>query len=68
MCGIAGVLAADPEASIDLRMLQRMADRLTHRGPDGSGRLCAVPIEGDLLLAIDLSNGGAESDLRVFIW
>lgn len=37
VCGIAGVLTADADAAIDRSMLQRMADRLRHRGPDGSG-------------------------------
>jgi asparagine synthase (glutamine-hydrolysing) len=36
MCGIAGIVHAD-ERNVDAAALQRMADAMAHRGPDGSG-------------------------------
>jgi asparagine synthase (glutamine-hydrolysing) len=38
MCGIAGIVA--PEARSYADALQRMVDRLGHRGPDGPGQYC----------------------------
>ncbi|MHB1846876.1 MAG: asparagine synthase (glutamine-hydrolyzing), partial [Deltaproteobacteria bacterium] len=58
MCGIAGRVARDREATIDRRTLERMGELLAHRGPDGEGihasgpvglvhrRLAIVDIEG----------------------
>ena len=58
MCGIAGLFARDPQASIDRPTLTRMRDAMTHRGPDGSGlwqsegvglahrRLSVIDVEG----------------------
>lgn len=37
MCGIAGVVALDPARPVSAGLAQAMADRLAHRGPDGSG-------------------------------
>ena len=37
MCGITGMLAIQPGATVDKRLLSAMSDVLTHRGPDGSG-------------------------------
>lgn len=37
MCGIAGVVAFDPGRPVPEGLAQAMADRLEHRGPDGSG-------------------------------
>jgi len=37
MCGIAGLFARDPQASIDRSILIAMRDSMTHRGPDGEG-------------------------------
>ncbi|MBX3463449.1 MAG: asparagine synthase (glutamine-hydrolyzing) [Planctomycetes bacterium] len=37
MCGIAGMLAASPQAPVDPAVAVAMADRLRHRGPDGDG-------------------------------
>jgi len=37
MCGFAGKLAPSAHAPIDQGLLQRMADVLAHRGPDGEG-------------------------------
>ena len=36
MCGIAGIISSDPNI-IHQSLLQRMADALSHRGPDGEG-------------------------------
>ena len=44
MCGIAGFMRANTGGAADAawagreRMLERFADALAHRGPDGSGR------------------------------
>lgn len=37
MCGIAGVVALDPGRPVPPGLAEAMADRLVHRGPDGSG-------------------------------
>ncbi|GIW94067.1 MAG: asparagine synthetase B [Pirellulaceae bacterium] len=37
MCGIAGAVWYDPEWVIDEAVLERMTDRLRHRGPDDAG-------------------------------
>ncbi len=37
MCGIAGVVAWDEKYRVKREQLQRMADSLAHRGPDGEG-------------------------------
>jgi asparagine synthase (glutamine-hydrolysing) len=37
MCGIAGVFYRDPAHPVEKCFLQRMGDRLAHRGPDGEG-------------------------------
>src|SRR5215204_2829840 len=37
MCGICGVVAADPRRPIDAEMVRAMTDTLWHRGPDGEG-------------------------------
>lgn len=36
MCGIAGIVSHDP-ANIHLSVLKKMADAVSHRGPDGEG-------------------------------
>tara|TARA_B100000678_G_scaffold265135_1_gene249091 strand:+ start:895 stop:2790 length:1896 start_codon:yes stop_codon:yes gene_type:complete len=58
MCGIAGLFARDPGASIDLPVLTHMRDAMRHRGPDGAGiwsddgvalahrRLSVIDVEG----------------------
>ncbi|NCP18059.1 MAG: amidotransferase 1, exosortase A system-associated [Erythrobacter sp.] len=58
MCGIAGLFARNPSASIDRQVLVRMRDAMTHRGPDGEGlwaasgvalahrRLSVIDVEG----------------------
>jgi asparagine synthase (glutamine-hydrolysing) len=37
MCGIAGVLYADPARPVDPAVLQAMGDAIAHRGPDAEG-------------------------------
>jgi asparagine synthase (glutamine-hydrolysing) len=37
MCGICGVVYSDPVRPVERGLLQRMADSLRHRGPDGEG-------------------------------
>jgi len=37
MCGVAGIVRADPAAPVSLDALRRMAGALHHRGPDGWG-------------------------------
>jgi asparagine synthase (glutamine-hydrolysing) len=37
MCGIAGIIAFSPTVRIEKVMLERMADAIRHRGPDGDG-------------------------------
>ncbi len=58
MCGIAGLITADgspPDAAI----LDRLADALAHRGPDGRGRHIAgaIGLVHDRLSIIDLVSG-----------
>src|SRR5512137_162291 len=37
MCGIAGILAFSSAVRIEKKVLERMADAIRHRGPDGDG-------------------------------
>lgn len=39
MCGIAGVLYADPDRPVDRAALAAMGDAIAHRGPDSEGSL-----------------------------
>ena len=60
MCGIAGLMTRDgsvPDGSV----LDRLADALNHRGPDGRGRYVApgIGLVHDRLAIIDL-DGGAQ--------
>jgi asparagine synthase (glutamine-hydrolysing) len=43
MCGIAGMLAADPEAGPDGEAVKRICDAMIHRGPDDQGHLVDGP-------------------------
>ena len=58
MCGIAGLMTADG-ASPDPGVLDRLADALGHRGPDGRGRHVAsgVGMIQNRLAIIDLETG-----------
>src|SRR3989442_15672089 len=60
MCGIAGILHADPDRPVDRAALKAMAGAIAHRGPDAEG----FHVEPGLGLAhrrlaiIDLAGGG----------
>ncbi|MBL7766123.1 MAG: asparagine synthase (glutamine-hydrolyzing) [Chitinophagaceae bacterium] len=59
MCGIAGIIAKDPQ-SINADRLKRMTDVISHRGPDGEGHWISPSGEVGLghrrLSIIDLSH------------
>jgi asparagine synthase (glutamine-hydrolysing) len=59
MCGIAGLVRLDGAAP-ERALLERMADRLAHRGPDGSGvqLLGSCGLAHRRLSVIDLQTGG----------
>ena len=61
MCGIAGQLNFDGRP-VDARLLEAMADRLAHRGPDGSGvQACgAAGLSHRRLKIIDLSDAARQ--------
>ena len=63
MCGIAGILSADP-AHITEQRLKRMTDAIAHRGPDGQGHWISPSRLAGLgsrrLSIIDLSPAGAQ--------
>jgi asparagine synthase (glutamine-hydrolysing) len=71
MCGITGAIWTDPARAIDAPTLQRMTDRLRHRGPDADGTyfseyqlrppyesMPGVGLGHRRLSIIDLSTGG----------
>lgn len=69
MCGIAGIITKDPQTGINskgilLQNIQKMADALAHRGPDGEGYwindLGTIALGHRRLSIIDLSNAGAQ--------
>src|SRR5262245_30627480 len=59
MCGIAGVVHAEPGAIADSVPLTRMADAMAHRGPDGHGTWMSGPVglAHRRLAIIDLAGG-----------
>jgi asparagine synthase (glutamine-hydrolysing) len=59
MCGIAGILYADPERPVDRAVLAAMADAIAHRGPDAEGFLVepGVGLAHRRLAIIDLEGG-----------
>lgn len=59
MCGIAGVLYADPGRSVSAELLTDMGNAIAHRGPDGEGtfRSAAVGLVHRRLSIIDLEGG-----------
>ncbi len=73
MCGLAGIVRADPRAPVDEDSLVRMAGALRHRGPDGWG-LALDPGAGLVatrLAIVDLPGGwqpmaGASGSLLAF--
>jgi asparagine synthase (glutamine-hydrolysing) len=62
MCGIAGIFHPDVPKPVDPARVRAMADRLAHRGPDGSGIWTApgVGLGHRRLAIIDLTEGGAQ--------
>src|SRR5215470_15720136 len=62
MCGICGVLSADPRRPADVAAVRRMADALAHRGPDAAGFHADGPVAlGHRRLAIiDLSKAAEQ--------
>ncbi len=58
MCGIAGIMTVDGKAP-DTRLLDRFAEALGHRGPDGAGRHVAdgIGLVHTRLAIIDLETG-----------
>src|SRR5688500_6512333 len=59
MCGIAGVLYADPARPVDPLVLKHMGDAIAHRGPDAEGFLTdpGLGLVHRRLSIIDLSGG-----------
>ena len=59
MCGIAGIYDLHGERDIDIAALKRMADSLTHRGPDVEGTFIApgVGLAHRRLSIIDIKGG-----------
>ena len=59
MCGIAGVVYAEPERSVDRVILERMAGTIAHRGPDSAGYWhdAGVGLAHRRLSIIDLETG-----------
>ncbi|MBL8513245.1 MAG: asparagine synthase (glutamine-hydrolyzing), partial [Betaproteobacteria bacterium] len=59
MCGIAGILYADPAHPVDRAAMARMAAALAHRGPDGEGFHVepGVGLAHRRLSIIDLASG-----------
>ena len=62
MCGIAGMLAADPEGTPDAQAVRRMCDAMVHRGPDDHGYSSDGPcaLGHRRLSIIDLRPEGAQ--------
>jgi asparagine synthase (glutamine-hydrolysing) len=59
MCGIAGILTADPARPVDRGLLKRMGDAIAHRGPDAEGFWCepGLGLVHRRLSIIDLAGG-----------
>ncbi|MBX3326745.1 MAG: asparagine synthase (glutamine-hydrolyzing) [Nitrospira sp.] len=59
MCGIAGIVSAQPMTSLQQERLLYMSDAMVHRGPDGAGSLLGshVSLAMRRLSIIDLSGG-----------
>jgi asparagine synthase (glutamine-hydrolysing) len=59
MCGIAGLLHADPERPADAGVVRRMNRTLVHRGPDGDGFHVEGPVGLGMrrLAIIDVAGG-----------
>jgi asparagine synthase (glutamine-hydrolysing) len=59
MCGIAGIISAQPVGSTQHQLVLRMSDALVHRGPDGAGTFLGshTILAMRRLSIIDLSGG-----------
>src|SRR5438270_3725779 len=59
MCGIAGVLYADPDRPVEAAVLKAMGDAIAHRGPDAAGYWAepGVGLVHRRLSIIDLAGG-----------
>lgn len=59
MCGIAGMVHNDPGRPVSPETVQRMCDRIVHRGPDDYGRYIQGPVGMGMrrLSIIDLAGG-----------
>jgi asparagine synthase (glutamine-hydrolysing) len=59
MCGICGILTVDAAAVPDRRMIERMRDSITHRGPDAAGLYVApgVGLGHRRLSIVDVAHG-----------
>ena len=59
MCGVCGIVLADPNGSVSEGTLERMSDSIVHRGPDDSGLYLndRVGFAFRRLSIIDLSGG-----------
>ena len=59
MCGIAGVIYADPNRPVDRNVLKAMGDAIAHRGPDAEGffREPGLGLVHRRLSIIDLAGG-----------
>ena len=44
MCGVCGIVYADPGRSVSTETIERMRDVLTHRGPDNCGIFTDGPV------------------------
>ena len=59
MCGICGIATTDPRRPVDEEVVERMAEALVHRGPDGQGTFVAegVGLGVRRLAIVDLETG-----------
>jgi asparagine synthase (glutamine-hydrolysing) len=62
MCGIAGIVYEDATRKVEPALLDRMAERIRHRGPDDEGRWSApgVGLAHTRLSVIDPSPAGRQ--------
>lgn len=59
MCGIVGMVHSDPARPVSFETIQRMCDRIVHRGPDDEGSYVEGPVGIGMrrLSIIDLEGG-----------
>ena len=71
MCGIVAVIG---KTKVDEQLLNRMRDRLAHRGPDGAGSWISTGDSGTVglghrrLSIIDLSKAAAQPMFSADVW